>query len=110
MLYVSFWASWCAPCIQNFKKYAEIRTQLESEGVLLLNVSIDKNKEAWRSHLEKQPINGIHVLAAKEDLYPEYELSSIPLYEIINKSGQFVYLSDEPNRDIIAQFRAWLEE
>lgn len=110
VVYISFWASWCKPCISNFEKYKDIRQSLEKEGVILLNVSIDKRKEKWKQAMAKYNIAGDHVISKKEDLYPEYDISSIPLYEIINKEGFFVYLSDEVGRDILAQFRNWVEE
>ena len=110
VIYISFWASWCGPCIGNFEKYKEIRNALEDEGVILLNVSIDEVEEKWRTMVEKLDLNGINVIAAKEDLYPDYQILSIPLYEIVGRDGNFRYLSDEAGRDIIGQFRKWLAE
>ena len=110
VVYISFWASWCRPCISNFKKYQKIRSSLEKEGVILLNVSIDTDEFRWKQALEKLDINGIHGIARAVDLYSDYDISSIPQYEIVNKKGFFVYLSDETDRDIIGQFKNWIEE
>lgn len=110
VVYISFWASWCGPCISNFEKYKDIRHDLEAQGIILLNVSIDEDESKWNAAIDKLQINGLHALAKKEELYPAYQISSIPLYEIVGKDGQFLYLSDEPGRDILAQFRAWLKE
>jgi len=112
VVYLSFWASWCGPCISNYKKYHEVRTNLEEMGVVLLNVSIDKNKANWTNSLDKNiVINGINVHGNDLDLIQSnYELSSIPLYEILNKKGEFVYLSETYPRDIFADFQKWLDE
>ncbi len=112
VVYLSFWASWCGPCISNYKKYHEVRTKLESMGVVLLNVSIDKQKENWRKSLDKNiVINGVNVHGSDLDLmHTQYQLSSIPLYEILNKKGEFVYLSETYPRDIFADFQKWLDE
>jgi len=111
VLYVSFWASWCQPCISNFKKYAPMREELETIGVTLLNVNIDNSKELWKNAMQKHNINGVHVRGTDLDGLQElYELYSIPSYEIINKKGQFVYLSDSPDRHIITEFKSWLKE
>jgi len=112
VVYLSFWASWCGPCISNYKKYHEVRTKLESMGVVLLNVSIDKKKENWTRSLNKNiVINGVNVHGNDLNLIQSnYQLSSIPLYEILNKKGEFVYLSESYPRDIYADFQKWLDE
>ncbi len=110
VLYISFWASWCQPCISNFKKYEDMRTQLKAIGITLLNVSIDESPKAWKGSLAKQNLSGINAISSKEILYPNYQISSVPLYEIIGKDGTFKYLSEGENRDIIEEFRAYLNE
>ncbi len=111
VLYVSFWASWCKPCITNFEKYEEMRAELADIGVVLLNVNIDKDESKWHSAMAKHQIIGTHVRGSELDSLQEmYELYSIPSYEIINKKGEFVYLSDRPNRNIIEEFKQWVKE
>lgn len=110
VLYISFWASWCGPCISNFKKYDEMRSQLSDIGITLLNVSIDETSEAWTTSLSKQQLTGVNALSTKGDLYPDYQISSIPLYEIIGKDGHFRYLSDDMDRNILEEFRSFLQE
>jgi len=112
VVYLSFWASWCGPCISNYKKYHETRTKLEEMGVVLLNVSIDKQKTNWVKSLDKNVvINGVNVHGNDLNfIQSKFELSSIPLYEILDKKGEFVYLSDSYPRDLFADFQKWLDE
>ncbi|GLR18189.1 TlpA family protein disulfide reductase [Portibacter lacus] len=110
VVYISFWASWCGPCIKNFKKYKEIRSQLASEGIVLLNVSIDDSAEKWKEAVKKLDLNGVNTIVPKDSLFQKYPISSIPLYEIIGKDGRFRYLTGEANRDIIGQFKSWVSE
>jgi len=88
-----------------------MREELESIGIKLLNVNIDKTAELWTKALGKHNINGTHVRGKDLDALQElYQLYSIPAYEIINKKGQFVYLSDAADRNIIDEFNSWLKE
>jgi len=110
VIYVSLWASWCKPCLNNYKKYKKVREQLAAEGVLLLNVSIDEDEVKWRAALEKnEDLIGSNFLAADvKKVMRNYELTKVPDYHIIDKSGNFVFLSDAPDRNILEEFRGWL--
>ena len=112
VVYLSFWASWCGPCLNNYAKYLDVRNQLDEMGVVLLNISIDEKKPNWTKALDKHlVINGVNGHANNINFVKNnYELSSIPLYEILNKDGEYVYLSETYPRDIFADFKAWLEE
>jgi len=111
VLYVSFWASWCKPCIANFAKYSDTRERLERMGVILLNVNIDQSEEKWRQSIKAYSISGQHVRGKDlDELQSVYQLYSIPSYEIINKKGEFVYLSNTGSRDIFEEFKSWLKE
>lgn len=112
VVYISFWATWCKPCLNNFEKYNETREKLASLGVTLLNVSIDKNETLWRRKLESESyFNGMNVHANDiATIQKIYNLYSIPAYEILDKAGHFVYLSEDGERDIFSEFQSWVDE
>lgn len=111
VVYISFWASWCKPCISNFRKYESIRNEMEALGITLLNVNIDKEEKKWHTAMKNNTINGVHVRGVDlEGLQELYQLYSIPYYEIINKQGMLVYLSEDGSRNILDEFRSWMAE
>lgn len=111
VVYLSFWASWCKPCIEGFKKSASTRQQLQDMGVVLLNVSIDKKESAWREAMIRHNPTGINGLVLSlEDISKKYDISSIPLYQIIDKNGKFAYLSSNGQRNILDEFRRLVEQ
>lgn len=110
VVYISFWASWCKPCIQGFKKSKEIRTQLDNMGVVLLNISLDKKESNWRNAMQQYAVLGENTIATDLDgIKRLYDISSIPAYHIVGKDGRFTYLSDKIDRDIVAEFKSMLD-
>lgn len=110
VVYISFWASWCKPCIEGFKKSKDIRKQLQDLGVVLINISIDKKEEAWRDAMIRHNPLGINTWAISlQDLAKDYDISAIPLYHIVNKQGKFAYLSNNGGRNIVEEFRVLVE-
>ena len=105
VVYISFWASWCKPCIAGFKKNQDLRKRLSDLGVVLLNVSIDKKEEAWRDAMVRYKPHGINGLVlSMSDVSKDYDISAIPLYHIVDKNGKFTYLSENAGRDILGEF------
>ncbi len=109
VVYLSFWASWCKPCISGFEKYEKIRQQMAEIGVVLLNVSIDKNSSNWNKAIEDYQIAGDHGLVDQNVVMESYQLYSVPAYEIIGKDGNLLYLSQEEGRSVLDEFRDFVE-
>ena len=111
VVYLSFWASWCQPCIKGFKNSEAIRIKLNKQGVVLINIGIDKDPAKWKKTMERIPMPGLNLYGGQDNqLKIDYELSKLPAYYIVNKKGEFAYLSDRTDRDIYAEFRALQEE
>ncbi len=110
VIYLSFWASWCKPCIDGFNKYRPMREDMEKLGVVMLNVSIDKSADKWKTAIAEHQPTGLHAIVSKDVVRESYQLYSVPLYEIVGKRGQFLYLSDDPDRNILDNFRQFLSE
>ena len=48
---VDFWASWCAPCRKSFPWMAEMLEKYEDQGLVIVTVSIDKDRDAAQKFL-----------------------------------------------------------
>jgi peroxiredoxin len=110
VVYINFWASWCRPCVANFEKHANIRKRLYTEGVVLLNLSIDEQQPQFRAALNR--LNPLGVNGQPLDMKEakkQYGLYEIPAYYLIDKFGKFVHLSDKQGNDF-SEFKKLLAE
>jgi peroxiredoxin len=52
ILVLNFWATWCAPCIQEIPSLNAFQKEFAKDGVVVVAVSVDKNPEKYRSFLD----------------------------------------------------------
>ena len=92
-VYLNFWATWCKPCMKKMQETKSLQAELEKDGIVFLNISLDRKEEIWKETIEKNKFKGIHVLATGElnsEIAKAYEVRVLPQYFIINKKGEFV--------------------
>ncbi|KQC32502.1 hypothetical protein AAU57_03500 [Nonlabens sp. YIK11] len=98
--FVDIWASWCVPCIEEFKHNGKLNALLKEKGYKKIYISIDQqaNKNAWETQIKSNQLSGMHMIASKDfsdSFHKNYgEVGSnavtIPLYMITDESGKIV--------------------
>jgi thiol-disulfide isomerase/thioredoxin len=99
---IDVWATWCMPCKKEspiFENYAERYT---NEGLAFVSLSIDEDKNAWRSEAsfkKNKKVLQLWALNADTDLKNEFAISSIPRFILIDNKGNIVNASLPPPSD-----------
>ena len=92
IIYIDVWATWCGPCVTEIPSTIEFQKSLQGNNdVVFLNVSVDKNVEAWKNKVIKEKEwEGIHIILNRkqyDSLAINYRLVGIPQYILIDQNG-----------------------
>ena len=94
VIYVDFWASWCAPCRQEMPKSKALSDSLVREGVVVIFISLDEQASAWEKANRDMGVkteNSFLLLNPRTAaLVKELQIEMIPRYLIINRDGKIV--------------------
>ena len=93
VLVVNFWATWCAPCIQEMPELSEIQDETLANGVKVLGLAIDSAPKV-RAFNQKLPVSyPLLILGASGiDLAKQFgnASGSLPYTVVINRRGAIV--------------------
>lgn len=75
LLILNFWASWCAPCIDEMPSLDALAKELGKDGVVVAAVSIDTNERAYSQFVQR--------------LHPRFHIMRDPGGDIAASFGTF---------------------
>jgi thiol-disulfide isomerase/thioredoxin len=87
VVYLDFFASWCAPCKQSFPTLNQWHEQLASKGLVVLAVSVDETDADMQSFLKDAPAQFPVVRDAGSKLVAAADVSTMPTSFIIDRKG-----------------------
>lgn len=94
VIYIDFWASWCAPCRREFSYYSNIRNHFINKRVSFIFISIDKLRSSWKQAFKAENLdtvsNNYLLINPSNSFLKELNLASIPRYILINKDGKII--------------------
>jgi thiol-disulfide isomerase/thioredoxin len=92
VVYLNFWASWCAACLKKMEIFDGFEADLRAQGIAVVNVSIDEQPERWRAALIEGNFQGAQLLATEgreRNIAAAYGVEAVPQYFILTRSGAF---------------------
>ena len=98
-VFIDLWATWCTPCLEEFKYSKPLYEYLTKNGIEIIYISFDKEKDdlVWRERINTNKLFGNHIRASKllQDslttlIWGGIDAYSLPNYLLFNKNGQLV--------------------
>ena len=88
VLVLNFWASWCAPCVEEIPSLVAFQNELAPQGVVVVGVSIDANEKLYKQFLERFKVNFPTSRDPEANVSASYGTFQIPETYIIDASGK----------------------
>jgi cytochrome c biogenesis protein CcmG, thiol:disulfide interchange protein DsbE len=100
---LNFWASWCAPCIEEIPSLNQLQRQMPS--LVVLGVSVDENPDAYREFLARHEVDYLTIRDPQQHSNALYGTFVFPDTYAIDRNGQirrkFVNAQDWTSPEIL---------
>lgn len=95
LIYIDFWASWCAPCIKEMPSSHRLQEAYKDKNIVFLYLSIDSNKNKWEKANGKQNLTHkksfLVLNYPSANFFKELKIKTIPRYLLYNKKGELIH-------------------
>ncbi|AZQ43763.1 TlpA family protein disulfide reductase [Nonlabens ponticola] len=112
VIYIDNWATWCQPCIQEFKDASKKLHADYQDQVYFVYLCHNSRKETYLPSIAQYEIKGVHYFLEDEQsvwMQQALNIEGFPTYTIINKDGEIVK-SDYIHRPSYGPTRTILEQ
>ncbi len=87
---LDFWASWCKPCRQSIPWLNEMRSRYGEQGLVIIGVNVDANREDAERFLKETPIDFDVVFGPQGTLAQRHALKGMPSTFVFDRDGKLV--------------------
>jgi thiol-disulfide isomerase/thioredoxin len=87
VVYLDFWASWCAPCRESFPWMNRLQDELGHDGLVVIAVNVDRERADADRFLREHPAQ-FRIVYDPDGLLPEkFGVRGMPTSFLIDRNG-----------------------
>lgn len=92
-LLISFWATWCKPCIEEMRELNKIYEEYKSSGFNMVAISIDSEKTLARVQpfIKSKKYEFTVLLDTNSEVARMYYAQNVPYTLLLDENGTIVY-------------------
>ncbi len=92
VVYLDFWASWCAPCLQSFPWMNEIQRAYGPQGLVIVAVNVDHDGTLAQQFLRDKFVSFKIIYDPAGAIAKQYDLKDMPTSVLIGPDGKVRYV------------------
>ncbi len=112
VVYVDFWASWCAPCKRSFPWMNEMAQKYAANGLAIVAINVDKKRADAEKFLQVAPASFTIVYDPDGKAPARWQVKAMPSSYLVDASGRIVLVEagfkDERKGEVEEKIRAAL--
>lgn len=112
LVYVDFWASWCAPCRLSFPFLNEMQAKYGAQGFVVVGINVDAKRADADKFLAQVPARFAIAFDPKGDSPSRYAAKAMPTSYLVAPDGKVLVVHngfrEEDKKDIEDKIRAAL--
>lgn len=90
VLIVSFWATWCTPCVKELPSLERAAELLREDDVHILTINVGESAERIQRFVSRHPVNLPLLPDPKSDTSTAWRVNALPTAYVVNKQGMIV--------------------
>jgi cytochrome c biogenesis protein CcmG/thiol:disulfide interchange protein DsbE len=88
VVYLDFWASWCAPCRESFPWMNRLQSELGHDGLVVVAVNVDRERADADRFLREHPAH-FRIVYDPDGLLPEkFGVRGMPTSFLVARDGR----------------------
>ncbi len=87
VVYVDFWASWCAPCRTSFPLLNKLQQKLKDQGFEVVAINLDEDPANAEKFLTDFPVTFTILRDSNGEWADKYVVESMPTSFIVDRQG-----------------------
>jgi cytochrome c biogenesis protein CcmG, thiol:disulfide interchange protein DsbE len=91
VVYLDFWASWCAPCLQSFPWMTEVQ-RIYGRQLVIVAVNVDHDRNQAQAFLRDKLVNFRIVYDPDGVIAKQYAIKDMPTSILIGPDGRTRYV------------------
>ncbi len=97
-VYVSFWATWCKPCLAEKPELEKLKSHYkDNSDIIFIDIILDDSKQNWQKYIDYNKPQGLQLRAKDPAKTRElFKISGIPAHFIISPKGKYKALRPIP--------------
>lgn len=95
---LDFWATWCGPCKAEIPWLNELSRKYESEGVVVLGISMDEDRwDAVKPFMDKVPIAYPVLMGTRRVAYLYGDIEGLPVAFFVDREQRVAAIQAGPS-------------